>query len=84
MAKKGCSTCLYLNKANCNIYGEPCVNCSDDLDRFIPTTNGDRLRALSIMHNNELAELLTDIQRQTRRPPWEWKEWLEQKVVIDE
>ena len=83
MAKKGCSTCLYLNKANCNIYCEPCTICKD-LSEFVPTTNGDRIRAMSIMDNNELAELLIDIQKQTRMAPWEWKKWLDQEIVIDE
>lgn len=80
--EKSCSTCLYLNKANCNIYCEPCVNCHDNSE-FIPTTNGDRVRAISVMDNNELADLLTDIQKQNRKAPWEWKKWLEERVKVE-
>ena len=80
---KGCGSCLYLNKANCNIYYEPCLNCQDNSE-YVPTTNGDRLRAMHVMDNHELAELLSDIQKQSRKPPWDWIKWLEETVEVSE
>lgn len=79
---KSCSSCLYLNKANCDSNYEPCVSCNDDHSGFVPMTNGDRVRAMHVMDNNELAELLSDLQREERRPPWEWREWLEKQIDI--
>lgn len=80
--KKCCGSCLYLNKTKCNSSFEPCVSCNENYSGFEAATNGDMIRAIAFMDNNELSELMTELQGLEKMTPWEWKEYLEKTVDI--